>query len=132
MVLMGDDLYSKKDLEKLIKYDLAVLGYEVENPGQFGVIKVDKNGNMIDIIEAPHKSRKYRLANTAVYVLNKDFFKYKLVPKKPGDSEYGLPQTMASMAKDHKIKVVKARSWHQITCPEDIKAAHKIAHKFLK
>ncbi|MFA5777188.1 MAG: sugar phosphate nucleotidyltransferase [Parcubacteria group bacterium] len=132
LVLMGDDLYGKKDLEKLIKYDLAVLGYEVENPGQFGVIRVDKNGDMVEVIEAPHKTRKYRLANTAVYVLNKDFFKYKLVPKKPGDFEYGLPQTMASMAKEHRIKVVKASAWHQITCPEDLTLAERISRKFLK
>lgn len=132
LVLMGDDLYSQKDLEKLIKYDLAVLGYEVKNPGQFGVIKTNKKGNMVDIIEAPHRSRKYRLANTAVYVLNKKFFTYKLVPKKLGDKEYGLPQTMASMAKDHEIKVVKASFWHQITKPEDIRKAEKVAHRTRK
>jgi len=130
LVLMGDDLYHKKDLEELIKNDLAVLAYEVSNPGDFGVIKTNRSGHMIDIIEAPHKTR-HKLANTGVYVLNKKFFEYDLISKKPGDKEFGLPQTMAQMARDHKIKVTKARAWHPIGNPEDLKEAEKILHNFL-
>lgn len=130
IVLMGDDLYDKKDLKNLIEHDLAVLGYQVDDPGQFGVIKTDPKGNMIEVIEAPHKSKKFKLANTGVYVLNKKFFDYDLVPKKPGDKEFGLPQTMAKMAKDHKIKVVKASEWFQISNPDDLKRAEEVAHKF--
>ena len=129
LVLMGDDLYSQKDLKELIKYDLAVLGYEVENPGQFGVIKTNEKGNMIEVIEAPHNFHEYKLANTAVYVLNMNFFSYDLIPKKPGDSEFGLPQTMAQMAKDYEIKVIKAHYWFQITCPEDLEQAEKSLKK---
>jgi UDP-N-acetylglucosamine diphosphorylase / glucose-1-phosphate thymidylyltransferase / UDP-N-acetylgalactosamine diphosphorylase / glucosamine-1-phosphate N-acetyltransferase / galactosamine-1-phosphate N-acetyltransferase len=125
LVLMGDDLYSKKDLEELVKYDLAVLGFEVEDPGQFGVIKTDEKDNMIEVIEAPHSFHEYKLANTAVYVLNMNFFNYPLAPKKPGNSEFGLPQTMAQMAKDYEIKVVRAHFWFQITCPEDLEKAEK-------
>lgn len=131
LVLMGDDLYKKNDIQELSKCDLAVLGYKVDNPGNFGVIKTNSRGNMVDIIEAPHKSKKYKLANTAVYVLNKKFFDYALVPKKPGDAEYGLPQTMAAMAKDYKVKVVKAHDWFQITSPEDLKGAEKVIQKFI-
>lgn len=130
IVLMGDDLYHKKDLRNLMEHDMAVLGYEVDDPGQFGVIKTDKKGHMIEVIEAPHKSKKFKLANTGVYVLDKKFFNYDLVPKKPGDKEFGLPQTMAKMAKDHKIKVVKAGGWFQISNPEDLKKAEAVAHKF--
>lgn len=131
MVLMGDDLYHKKDLEDIAKHDLAVLGYEVPNHNEVAVIKADKKGNMIDIIEPPHNCRS-KLGNTAVYVLNKDFFNYELMPKRPGDKEFGLPQTMATMAKDHKIKVVKARAWYQISNPDDLVKAEEIAHQFAK
>lgn len=123
LVLMGDDLYGKKDLENMVKCDLAVLGYEVKNPGDFGVIKTNEKGNMIDVIEAPHNYNG--LANTAVYILNEKFFDYDLVPKKKGDQEFGLPQTMAKMAKDFEIKVVKAEYWFQITSPEDLICAEK-------
>lgn len=128
LVLMGDDLYCKKDLEELIKYDLGVLGCKVDDPSQFGVIRTDNEGHMVEVIEKPKKSR-YKLANTGVYMLNKKFFDYELVPI--GGGEFGLPQTMAQMAKDHKIKVGKARAWHPIGCPEDLKKAEEVLHKFI-
>lgn len=131
LVLMGDDLYHKKDLKDIIRRNLAVLGYEVPNSKEVAVIKTDKKGNMVDIIEAPHNCRS-KIGNTAVYVLNKDFFNYELEPKRPGDKEFGLPQTMAKMARDHKIKVVKARAWYQISDPNDLKKAEEVLQHFFK
>lgn len=130
LVMMGDDLYHKKDLEKMLKHDLAILGYEAADPSRAGVIKTDERGNMTDVIENP-TGREYKLANTGVYVLDKNFFNYKLIPKKEGDAEFGLPQTMAIMAKDYEIKVERARVWHPIGNQEDLKKAEKILERFL-
>lgn len=129
LVLMGDDLYHKQDIKRMLKNDLAVLAYEVDDPSRFGVIKTNNRGNMVEIIENPKKS-KYKLTNTGAYVLNKKFFNYDLIPKKPGDKEFGLPQTLAQMAKEHKIKVEKARIWQPISNPEDLEVAEKVLHKF--
>jgi bifunctional UDP-N-acetylglucosamine pyrophosphorylase/glucosamine-1-phosphate N-acetyltransferase len=128
LVMMGDDLYHKKDLAEIINYDLAIMGYEVDDPSQFGVIKTNGSGHMIEVVEKPKRSR-YKLANTGVYVLNRKFFDYELVPV--GNGEFGLPQTMAKMARDHKIKVMKARAWHPIGNPEDLKSAEENLHKFV-
>lgn len=130
LVMMGDDLYHKNDLEKMLQYDLAILGYEVEDPSSSGVIKIDERGNMIDVIENP-ESDEYKLANTGAYVLNKKFFDYKLVPKKAGDVELGLPQTLAQMARDYEIRVERATIWHPISNPEDLKKAEEVLEKFL-
>jgi hypothetical protein len=62
-------------------------------------------------------------------VLNKGFFKYKLVPV--GGGEFGLPQTLATMAKNNKIKILKAKHWHPIGNPDDIKSAEKVINKFV-
>jgi NDP-sugar pyrophosphorylase family protein len=128
LVMMGDDLYHKKDLAEIIDHDLAIMGYEVADPSLFGVIKTSSRGHMIDVVEKPKRS-KYKLANTGVYVLNKNFFNYDLVHI--GDGEFGLPQTMTRMALEHKIKVTKARAWHPIGSPEDLKKAEEIIHKFI-
>jgi len=127
LVMMGDDLYHKKDLRKLIKHDLAVLGREVEDPSQFGIIKTNQKGNMIDIVEKPKRS-KDKLANTGVYVLNKKIFDYDLVSI--GNGEFGLPQTMAKMAVDFPVKVEAASVWHAIGNQDDLAEAEKIIHKF--
>lgn len=128
LVMMGDDLYAKKDLKEILKYKLAILGYEVEDPNQFGVIKTNRKGCMVDVIEKPKKS-KYKLANAGVYVLSKDFFNYDLVSL--GNGEFGLPQTMARMARDYEINVIRAAAWHPIGNSEDLKKAEKVLHKFV-
>jgi NDP-sugar pyrophosphorylase family protein len=126
MVMMGDDLYLKKDMRNLLKHDLAVLAHPVDDISNFGAVKSTSRGSLIDIIEKP-KTKKPGLANTGVYMLNKNFFNYDLVPV--GKGEFGLPQTMATMTKDHKIKVEKASFWYPVSNVDDIKNAEKIIHK---
>jgi len=129
LVMNGDDFYHKQDLKKMLQHNFAILGYKVDDPSRYGVIKTDKRGNMIEVIENP-KDAKFKLVNTGAYVLNKKFFDYDLVPKKAGDKEFGLPQTLAQMSKDHKIKVIKARAWYPVGNPEDLEKAEKELPKF--
>jgi NDP-sugar pyrophosphorylase family protein len=129
LVIYGDDLYHKDDIEELIKFDLAVLAKEISDVTKFGILKTDKKGNLIDIIEKPKKS-KSKLAAIGLFVLSKNFFKYKLVPV--GGGEFGLPQTLAAMSEDYPVKIVKAKHWHPIGNPGDIKSAEKVLHKFIR
>lgn len=122
LVLMGDDLYSRTDLEKLIQEKLAVLVFAVDDPTRFGVITTDSQGNLKEIIEKP-QTRENRLANTGGYVLNQDFFNYPLVAI--SETEFGLPQTLAQMKSSYKIKVVPAAFWQPVGKPEDIPVAEK-------
>ena len=50
LVMMGDDLYVKGDIENCMKNDLAVLGFEVNNPNKFGIILSDENKNLLKIL----------------------------------------------------------------------------------
>lgn len=128
IVLNGDDLCYKPDIENLIREDLAVLGWEVEDPRKYGVIKTDSEGNLIDIIEKPD-TFDYKLINTGAMALNQDFFKYELV--RISDKEFGLPQTLAKMAKDLPVKVLKATHWMAVGCPEDLERAEKEIEKYI-
>ncbi len=132
LVLNGDDLYSKSDLEKFIANEPpAILAKEVENSGRFGVLKIDDNGCLLEIIEAP-KENHGNLVNTGAYLLNNKFFDYELVKKTTQilEKEFGLPQTLATMAKDYKIKVEKANFWQPLGYPGDILNAEKVIEKF--
>lgn len=128
LVIMGDDLYCRKDLEKMMESDLSILAREVDDPSRFGVLKTDNDGHLIEVIEKPQGFGK-SLVNAAAYVLNKNFFDYELVPI--GGGEFGLPQTMATMAGDYKIKVEKATDWFPITSPEDLVSAEDVIDKFI-
>jgi UDP-N-acetylglucosamine diphosphorylase / glucose-1-phosphate thymidylyltransferase / UDP-N-acetylgalactosamine diphosphorylase / glucosamine-1-phosphate N-acetyltransferase / galactosamine-1-phosphate N-acetyltransferase len=73
LIAPGDDLFSKKDIQNLVKYDLGVLAKEVDDPQKWGIIVADKKGNITDIEEKPDKP-KSNLASTGLMVMD-----YKLV-----------------------------------------------------
>jgi len=130
MVVMGDDIYYKKDLKKLLDYDLAILACEVEDSTRFGILKINENGNLTEIIEAPHAEGR-ALTSTNAFALNEKFFDCELVPKKVGDIEFGLPQMLAKMAEQYPVKIVRATHWLPIGFPEDIKKAEEALDKFI-
>lgn len=128
MVVMGDDLYCKSDLKNILNYDLAILSYEVEDSTRFGVLKTDADGHLTEIIEKP-KLKERALISTNAFVLNDKFFEYKLVPI--SETEFGLPQTLASMAQDYPVKILIADRWLPVGYPEDIKKAEEVIDKFI-
>src|SRR3989338_8391924 len=124
LILMGDDLYHKKDLKNMIKQEnWAVLAKEVSNPEDFGVLKFDNNGNIIDIIERP-KEYISSFANTGAYLIDDRFFKYPLF--KLDNGENGLPQTIINASKDIPVKIIKARFWHSNNKASDLKKAEEL------
>lgn len=129
LVVMGDDLYYKNDLKNILKENLAILAYEVSDPSRFGVLKTNNEGELVEIIEKPKMSGK-ALISTNAFSLNDKFFDYTLVPI--SETEFGLPQTLASMAADYPVKILKATHWHPVGCPEDLKKAEEVLDNFLK
>lgn len=134
LVLNGDDLYRRPDLEKLINNNPpALLVKEIENPKKFGVVKTDDNGYLLEVIESGRpRDENLNLVNIGAYLLNKNFFDYQLAKRlaEVSEKEFGLPQTLATMAKDYKIKVEKAKFWQPVGYPEDILKAEKIISQF--
>lgn len=122
LVLMGDDIYSKEDIEECLKYDWAILVKEMESMKSGGQIIFDDEGNLEDIFEGDHSGSSGWIS-TNMFSLLPDIFNYEMVKKDPTSKEFGLPQTILSANKDFKIKVVQSRFWLQITTPEDLKTA---------
>jgi len=129
VVLMGDNLYHKKDIEKCLKHDLSVLVKNMESPDRFGVVKLDKRGILLDISESP-KIAEGTDINCGLYVLDKRIFDYPLAPI--GDNEYGLPQQIAKMAFEQPIIIEKATFWLPISTIQDIKYADKYLKNIYK
>lgn len=126
LVTMGDDLYHPADLERLTHEDTAVLGLEVENAEQYGLLGVNAAGHLLKITERPHGYTK-GIVNTGAYVLDEQFFHYPLVSI--SETEYGLPQTLVEMGKDHPVRVVMATAWQPVGRPEDIEKGEAFLKK---
>jgi len=107
LILNGDDLYSKKDIKNCIKNNFCILGKKVDDPEKWGIIETEKS-NLKNIKEKP-KNLKKGLANTGLYIVNKDIFDIKL--KKSKRNEYELTDTITEFAKNNKIKVEKVKDY---------------------
>ncbi len=124
LVTMGDDLYLKEDMERLMKHPLALLGYRTTNAASFGLVTLDEKGDLAKVVERPHDFSE-GLVNTGAYVLNEDFFRYP--PVRISETEFGLPQTLVLMGRDVSVKVEVTDRWLPVGNPEDL----EIAERFL-
>lgn len=72
LVLMGDDIYAREDIEKCIKHKYCMLVKKIDGEFMGGNVVVDKNNKLLDIQEGGHNSDDC-LLNTGLYVLTKIF-----------------------------------------------------------
>lgn len=125
VAMNGDDLYAREDIEACIRApEWAMLVEERDPVGAGGKVIVDSSGRVETIEEGVHKGKG--LVNAGVYVIDERIFAYKPVPKGPGETELGLPQTILKAVGDIPMRAVKSSLWIQITSPEDLKKAEEI------
>ncbi len=122
LVMMGDDLYSREDIEAMLKNGWALLAEKVTIDKKGAKILKNENGTIADILERSDL-KLGDLNNAGLYLLGKEIFNYPLVPI--GNGEFGLPQTLAKASKDFGVKIVVAKNWRQLTSPEDVKKVEK-------
>lgn len=132
LVVMGDDLYEKNDLARCLEHPLSFGVFEMAKPlPRLGHITTRKDGTFIDIQEPMGEKMASQPQNAhplfvgaGVYALDGRIFAYDPVPIANG--EYGLPQTIARLAKDHPVQTIPLRFWFPIAYPEDLARAEKI------
>lgn len=117
LVMMGDDIYCREDMEECVSYDIAILIRETESLKGKAKVIFDTEGHIKDIVEKyPDSDPGFVCAG--LYTITPKIFEYAMVGIPGG--EVGLPQTLLSMKKEYKIKTVQSRFWLQITAPEDL------------
>jgi NDP-sugar pyrophosphorylase family protein len=124
IVLMGDDLYSPKDLESITKHheetgEWSVILQNSDVPMSAGKCITDKRGNLVDIVEDPEGIIPINKMYTGGCLLTPEIFDIAMV-KLPNSVEFGLPQTFVSVSKERNIKAFDATFWKRITSPEDL------------
>ncbi len=85
MVLNGDDVYARADIERCLQHDYCVLASWHEDVSRFGYLQT--SGNLVeDIIEKPENIRT-GLVNTGFYVFKRDIFDIQLEYSMRGELE---------------------------------------------
>ncbi len=131
ILMFGDDLYSKNDLEKLLKYDNAILASKVKNPQCFGVLKMER-GIFLKVVEKP-KEFISDLVNIGCFVFSEEIFNVLDEIKLSKRGEYELTDAYNLMAKKEKIKVVLVKDyWFPLTYPWSLLKANEFILEKIK
>ena len=114
IVLMGDDLYSKEDIQEILRYEYAVLAKEVNNPENFGVYTLDYNNYVKDLVEKPKKFIS-NLANCGLYLLDKKIFPILKDLKPSIRGEIEVTDAVKELSQKEQVYCVKAKFWIPIS-----------------
>ncbi len=119
LVVNGDDLYDKKDLECLVVHDHALLVSATKNPVAASALE-DRDGNFIGLESyAPDQEVKLRVCGA--YILDERYFRYTLATVNVHNKiEYSLPHTIVEMTADLKIKIEHADNWQPVGTHEEL------------
>lgn len=126
LVMMGDDIYSAKDIAACALHEWALLVDKVSGARSSGRVEIDTEGDVTTVEEGEHEAEEW-WSCTNMFALDTRIFSEPPIPKAPGSNEFGLPQTVlaASRGEHIPLKAVPATFWIQITSPEDLESAEK-------
>jgi len=114
LVMNGDDIFCRQDLESCLKHDLCVLAMGAEKPENFGVVNL--KGKFLSCIEEKPNKPKSSLVNTGAYVLDERVFAAGAEKSKRGEVE--ITSMVNALAQKEKIDVEKARGyWFPVGFP---------------
>ncbi len=135
LVMMGDDIYAREDIEACIAGGSVwrLLVQEISEMHRAGSIELDTEARITAITEGDKRTEK-GLASTNLFMLDTRLFSCSMVPKQPGSLEFGLPQTVVRAAKTLGIRFepVFTDAWIQITSPKDLVKAAEMLKKTKK
>jgi UDP-N-acetylglucosamine diphosphorylase/glucosamine-1-phosphate N-acetyltransferase len=124
LVMMGDDIYSRENIEMLLKEKPSLLAQEVKNPSDFGVW-VEKKGLVSGFQEKPEQA-KSNLANCGLYVLEPDIFPHIRKLGKTSRGEYELNEAVNRLARERPVRVFRAtEGWVPVGYSWDLLEANR-------
>jgi len=107
ILMNGDDLFARGDIEKLLSYRFAALAMEVDNPSQYGIIETDQNGNLSNHIEKPEPGvSSSNLVNIGCYSAEPSLFEALEQVKPSKRNEIELPTAFLKIMKQESVKVI--------------------------
>ncbi len=119
LVVNGDDLYTKSDLEKMVATPNSMLVWPSQQTSKYGIVKNEHN-------HFAGFNSDSSLINSGAYFLNLDFFDTPLVSVPVTNGvELSLPHTLAQIATTIPITLVEATRWLPVGTPEQLQFANE-------
>jgi len=140
ILMLGDNIYRKHDIRKMLKRRYAMLANEVENPELYGVLntkikksygsKTEKMEVLYGIEEKPEFPLG-NLINSGCYLLDDKIFSHLKSLKKTKRGEYEFTDALTSFAKDNNIEIIRSEVFH-ISHPWDLLDANEKLNRMIK
>ncbi len=123
LMLYADDIHGAEGIADCLKHERALIVDEAEDPRKFGVVCLNEDRSIFEIIEKPENPPS-NTVSAGVLLLDSKIFEYEADMQPNG--EYYLTDALSKMLKDgHKVFAVKSSMWLPIGYPEDIERAEK-------
>jgi UDP-N-acetylglucosamine diphosphorylase / glucose-1-phosphate thymidylyltransferase / UDP-N-acetylgalactosamine diphosphorylase / glucosamine-1-phosphate N-acetyltransferase / galactosamine-1-phosphate N-acetyltransferase len=117
LILNGDDLYLREDIEKCLSKNPSILVKEIDNPKGYGQIIVEGE-KVKDIVEKP-PSAVSNFINIGCYHINKSFFEKEIEKSERG--EYEIIDFLKYYIKEkNSLYFSLAKNWMPVTYPWSI------------
>jgi len=128
MVLNADDLYGRKSFDDFLnlRKERGLLVAEHADPRRFGVVTLNPDGTVFEVIEKP-ENPKSNLVSTGAMILDSAIFNFEADMHPNG--EYYLANMFDKMLKGgHRVYAVKTAEWFPIATPQDLLAAENFVN----
>ncbi len=117
MVIYGDELPTKEDIDGCLAKEYSWLCYKSYNPKQSGIADIDENGKIKVVIEKPENPPSDMCA-AGIMVINSSIFDY--TPVQHVNGEYYLTALMNFFMRDHDVYAVYGRQRPSFLSPDEI------------
>ena len=125
LMLNGDAIIFKDDLEKIINIENALAVKQVENPSDFGVVEVE-GGKVRRIVEKPSKPPS-NLINAGIYHFTRDIVDYLKRTPLSERGEYEITDTITMAIRDGmEFRAVEIEEWIDVGYPWDMLKANRV------
>lgn len=124
LVLNGDDIHDKEELEKYM-IDTRAFGIQKMHMPNYYSIRCDEQGFIEGFSpQTDEEKASTTYVATGVYLLDAHIFEEDGVQLR--DGEYGLPQTLLKQKEKYPLEAVITTQWLPINSHDDVERAEKI------
>lgn len=117
LVIYGDELPLRQEIEECLQYQYSWLCAPVDDPFQAGIVITDKDGFVAEVVEKPEKPTS-NMSAAGILLIDSDIFSY--TPAISPNGEYYLTSLMNQFVKNHKVRAVFGRPRPPFISPNEI------------
>jgi len=123
LFMYADDIHGAEALAMVCKEKHAMLGMQSDTPERFGVLVLNLDGTLKEILEKPAVAPT-NLVNIGGFVVEPSLLDYLAAVSDSG--EVYVTDMLTGYAGDYPVKVIEQSSWLPIGYPEDVEKAEAV------